>query len=135
MIANRELIALNQDSLGIQAKRVYTTIETEAPDTDYITNNNRCDVLAKPLADGSVAISFINLSDKVWDSPIGISADLIVEKLGNKMCHADGFKAADAYRIVDLWTGESKENNSGYFEVAQLEVYESVTIRVSGKAV
>ena len=75
IISNKELIALNQDALGIQAKRVFTTIETDAPDTDYITNHDRCDILAKPLADGSVAVCFINVNDKAWETELGISAE------------------------------------------------------------
>ena len=56
---------------------------------------------------------------------------MIVEKLGDKMCHADSFKNATSYLVADLWTGEKAENHSGYFEVHQLAACESVTIRVS----
>ena len=59
IIANKELIALNQDKLGIQAKRVYCSIAESDPDKIYITNNDRIDILAKPLADGDFALSFI----------------------------------------------------------------------------
>ena len=48
IISNTAVIALNQDSLGIQAKRIYTT-KAVAPDTTYIRDNDRIDVLAKPL--------------------------------------------------------------------------------------
>lgn len=131
IIANKELIALNQDALGIQAKRVYTTIETEEPDTDYIANNARCDILAKPLADGSVAISFINVNDKAWDKELSVSAELIVEKLGKKMPDAEAFAKASGYVVKDLWTGEVVENNSGCFTVNHLDACDSITIRVT----
>ena len=131
IIANKELIALNQDPFGVQAKRLYTTIETDAPDTDYITNNARCDILVKPLADGSVAVSFINLDDKAWDGNLSISADFIVEKLGKKMHDADRFKAVATYTVTDLWSGDTTENTSGCLTVNHLEPCESITVRMS----
>lgn len=130
IIANKELIALNQDALGVQAKRLYTTVETDCPDTDYITNNERCDILAKPLANGDVAISFINLNDKAWDGTIGVNAEWIVEKLGSKMQNQSQFKMAVTYTVTDLWSGEITKNNTGCFSVSHLEACESVTIRV-----
>ena len=45
IVTDRELIAIDQDALGKQAKRV---------------RKGLVDVLAKPLADGSVAICFFN---------------------------------------------------------------------------
>ena len=133
IIANKELIALNQDSLGIQAKRVYTTIETETPDTDYITNHDRCDILAKPLADGDVAICFINVNDKAWEKELKISVEQIVKLLGHKMINAKAFEEATAYEVTNLWTGEQTENASGCFGVQKLEACESVTIRVRAR--
>ena len=131
IIANKELIALNQDSLGIQAKRVYTTIETDSPDTDYITNNNRCDILVKPLADGSAAVSFINVNDKAWDGNLSVSVEQIVEKLGTKMVDAESFAKASSYAVKDLWTGETAENRSGCFTVNHLDACDSITIKVT----
>ncbi|MBP5670287.1 MAG: alpha-galactosidase, partial [Lachnospiraceae bacterium] len=68
IVSNEAVIALNQDALGVQAKRVFASKMTDAygkegtrPDQTYIRDNDRVDVLAKPLADGSVALSFINL--------------------------------------------------------------------------
>lgn len=131
IIANKKLIDLNQDVLGIQAKRIYTTVETEAPDTDYITNNNRCDILAKPLADNSIAISFINLSDNTWTNELCISVDCIIEKLGHKMPDAARFKTATSYVITDLWNGTVKEHSSTCFSVKQLSAHDNITIRVN----
>ena len=131
IIANQELIALNQDPLGIQAKRIFTTIETDSPDTDYITNNNRCDVLAKPLADGSVAISFINISEKAWESNVCVDVGLIAEKLGAKWQNSDSFRKSGRYQVKDLWSGEVFENTSGCFEVPYLKACDNVTLRVS----
>lgn len=131
IIANNELIALNQDSLGVQAKRVHTTIETDSPDTDYITNNDRCDILAKPLSDGSVAVSFINVNNKEWDGKLSVSASLIAERLGRKMLNAGQFKNASSYTVKDLWSGEVMGNKTGCFTVNHLNACESITIRVT----
>ncbi len=133
IIANEELIALNQDPLGIQAKRVFTTIGSETPDKDYITEHERCDILAKPLADGSVALCFINLSDHAWEEKLSITAGQIANAIGSKMPDAEGFKNAKAYCVKELWTGEQKEQERGVFSVDRLEACESITIRVTVK--
>lgn len=131
IIANKELIALNQDALGIQAKRIFTTAKTDSPDTDYIMDNNRCDILAKPLSDGSVALCFINLSDKTWNNSIGVYVNDIIKMIGEKMITREPFAKAGAYAITDLWTGETYQNTSGIFEVSGLKAYGNVTIRIS----
>ena len=130
IIANEDLIALNQDALGIQAKRVFTTIETDAPDKDYITNHNRCDILAKPLADGSVALSFINVNDKEFDGKLHISVETILDMLGEKMVNAEVFKNAGRYVVTDLWSKEMTENSTGVFEVSGLAACDNVTLRI-----
>lgn len=131
IIANKELIALNQDALGIQAKRIYTTAESTSPDTDYIMDNNRCDILAKPLADGSVALSFINLSDKNWHDSIDVNVTDIVNMIGTKMINANAFAKGDSYIVTDLWTGETSVNTNGYFEVTGLDAYANITVRIT----
>jgi alpha-galactosidase len=145
IIANDRLIVLNQDALGIQAKRIYTTfIEASddtwyqsqnpnhpGPDKAYITDHNRVDVLAKPLSDGSIALSFINLNDQPWDGKIAISKDLISEMLGSKMVEHEDFLADATYHVTDLWTDETSANTTGVFEIAHLDACDNVTIRIS----
>ncbi len=121
IIANKELIALNQDTLGIQAKRVATTIDTEDPSKEYITNNNRVDILVKPLSDGSAAISFINVSEITKEGRFSISADDIP---------FDTFKKGSKYSVTNLWTGENSVNTTGVFEAGTLAACDNVTIRV-----
>lgn len=132
IIANEQMIALNQDPLGIQAKRIYCSLPTDTPDKDYIRDMNRVDILAKPLADGSVAISFINVSDT--DKAEGYSVDVnkIVEMIGSKMVNKEKFANASSYRIVDLWTGEESVSD-GTFSVNELAACDNVTIRVYAK--
>lgn len=131
IIANKELIALNQDSLGIQAKRIFTTANTVLPDKDYIMDNDRCDILAKPLSDGSVALSFINLSDKTWNDSIGVNAHDIINMIGKNMVTGEAFAKAGAYTITNLWTDETFINTTGNFEVSGLEAYGNMTVRIT----
>ena len=102
IITNADLIALNQDALGIQAKRIWTSYPCENPSTDYITDDNRADVLVKPLADGSVALSVFNLSDTEPTKSFSLNVDFIKEKLGAKTPAA--FANATKYKVKDLWT-------------------------------
>ncbi len=130
IIANKELIDLNQDPLGIQAKRVYCSLEEEHPDTTYITNRDRVDILAKPLYDGSIAISFINVSDKQKEAGYCVSVSDLMKYLEKKLPFPDAFSHAKSYTVTDLWTGEQQENSTGCFEVRSLEAYDNVTIKV-----
>ncbi|HKM34318.1 MAG TPA: alpha-galactosidase [Lachnospiraceae bacterium] len=130
IIANKALIDLNQDALGIQAKRVYCSLEQEHPDTAYITNRDRVDILAKPLKDGGVAISFINVSETEKDARYSVHVKDLIQYLGAKMINSEVFAHAKSFTTVDLWTGEELENTTGCFEVKFLKAYDSVTMKV-----
>lgn len=130
IISNKELIALNQDSLGIQAKRVFCSLNPENPDTSYIVDNNRVDILAKPLADGSLALSFINLSGE-RKGEYRVNAMDLIRKIGDKMINQDTFAQAEEYRVLDLWSEQVTVNATGSFGVNELTPYDSVTIRVT----
>lgn len=136
-IANKNLIDLNQDKLGIQAKRVQCTVETEGgkkmianPDTEYVRDKVRVDILAKPLADGSVAVSFINISDKDWTEKVSIDVKTIVDAIGSKMCDMDAFANAASYKVTDLWNGEETVCE-GMIAVDSMEACGNVTVKVS----
>ena len=130
IIANEGLIALNQDALGIAAKRVYSSIAKEAPDKEYIRDNNRVDILAKPLADGGMAISFINVSEEAKDEVFSVDVKTLVRFLGEKMVNQDAFAAAESFYVTNLWTGEESRNETGVFAVDRLSACENVTIKV-----
>ena len=119
IIANKELIAINQDPLGIQAKRIYCSIEKQNPDTVYVTDNNRVDILAKPLANGDIALSFINLSDTKNTTEQAVDVERILNYIGHKMVDAATFANAGSYSITDLWTGSLSINTSGVFAVTE----------------
>ena len=105
IITNKDLISINQDPLGIQAKRVFTTYPCEDPSKDYIKDINRVDVLAKPLAGGRLAVAIYNLSDSISEDDIEIDLDLIAEKLGDKF--PDELKNASQLKEINVWTGDS----------------------------
>ena len=126
IIANGEMIALNQDALGVQAKRIVTTYDcgSEAPDKAYIEDINRVDVLAKPLADGGIAISFINVSEEKWAGCVSVSVSQIEKAFGKKLVSSNKFT------VKDLWTGEEWENETGIFEISELDACDNMTWKV-----
>ena len=84
IVTNRSMIAINQDALCKQAKRV---------------KRGTVDVLAKPLADGSTAICFFNKSSH----SARISYDI------NKLCN-DKYVAMNKksnYSLSEQWSGET----------------------------
>lgn len=131
IIANRELIALNQDRLGVQAKRIWCSVDREHPDTSYITDNDRVDILAKPLVDGAVALCFINLGGKRYEGELAVCAEEITRNIGHKMTDRERFLNAARYQVADLWTGSRCENTTARFSVSGLEAYDNVTYRIT----
>ena len=126
IIANRELIALNQDSLGVQAKRLRTSADCkgESPDKAYLEDIDRVDILAKPLADGSLALCFINVSETKKTGPFTVDDKLLSQVFTGR------FECAGKYQIKDLWTGEEWENTTGRFEVSEIGSCDNVTWKV-----
>lgn len=131
IIANERMIALNQDPLGIQAKRIWCSKAAKNPDTYYIRDIERVDILAKPLADGSVALSFINVGESKQTGDFIVTKQDILEKIGEKMPHKGAFALAGSYLITDCHTGATEINSEGVFSVGELEGCDNVTIRIS----
>ena len=143
IIANKELIALNQDALGLQAKRIFTTAKTVCgggqmlqPDKDYITDCDRVDVLAKPLSDGSLALSFLNLSEEKKTGEFTVGIDLIKKFLGDKL--PTDFYNAKSFELVNLWSGEKScvsadKPSDVVFTVRELEACGNATFKVVAK--
>ena len=140
IISNREMIALNQDALGVQAKRIYTTVACPAggssealpADKEYITDNDRVDVLAKPLSDGTIALSFINVSESQKES-VSVDVDLILKMLGKKLSSetAASFSSTKRFIIKDLWSGKESESLDGIFQSGTLEACDNLTIKIT----
>ncbi|MDR1157913.1 MAG: alpha-galactosidase [Oscillospiraceae bacterium] len=100
VITNRDVIALDQDPLGVQAKRLKTTATLAA--MDAFTTASRMDIIAKPLANGDVAVMFVNVGSTT--RTLGISADEILAGLAGKLADAEAFAAAETYTVKDLWS-------------------------------
>ena len=130
IIANKDLIALDQDPLGVQAKRIFTTYSCDEPDKKYIRDNNRIDILAKPLSDGGIALGFFNLSQEQKEVP-SISISTILDKIGSKTVNKDLFANAEEYKIKDLYTGEETISRSKIFDAGTLEGCDSKVIRIT----
>ncbi len=130
IISNAALIALNQDPLGVQAKRVYSTIASAQPDKEYIRDNERADILAKPLADGSIALSFINLSGQDRKEKLSVSLDTVLSFIGDKMPDAGAFRSAGKYVLKDLWSGEESLTDDTGIGVDELEAHGNRTFRI-----
>lgn len=117
IIANKDLISLNQDALGIQAKRIWTSLNVTDPSCEYITDDNRFDLLAKPLSDGSVAVALFNLDDKNETESIAFTFEFIAEKLCKK-CPKE-FKNANRFTVKNLWNGT-------FFEAKEKLVFDAI---------
>ena len=131
IISNKDLIALNQDALGIQAKRIYCSLDNTNPDTEYITNINRVDILAKPLSNGDIALSFINLSETDTTKEDSVDVSRIISYIGHKMVDAHNFENATSYVIKDMWTGETTTSTSREFSAKAIVPCDNVTLRIT----
>lgn len=100
IVTNKSLIAINQDPLCKQAKRV---------------KRGTVDVLAKPLADGSTAICFFNKSSHSASIKYNIG----------KLCDDKyvAMKKANDYTLCEQWSGETV-NTQGKVAV-KLKKYQS----------
>ena len=131
IISNKELIMLDQDPLGVQAKRIFTTAECERPDKDYIRDIRRIDVLAKPLADDSIALGFFNIDKVRKDEVPVITTDLILSATGHKMVNKDLLEKGTSFLIKDLYTGEEIRSSSRSFTCGPLEACDSKILRIT----
>ncbi len=87
ILTNKDLIAIDQDELGIQCRRHKTNIKV--------------DVLVKPLSGGETAVCFFNKFGEEADESVSIK-----ELLSKEYCN---LPEADEYVCRDLWSGEEFE--------------------------
>jgi alpha-galactosidase len=79
ILGNREVIAVDQDTLGVQGR--------------VLRNQGGLWVFAKPLANGDVAVALFN--ENAYGARIATTADAV------------GLPDADTYRLRDLWAHET----------------------------
>ena len=133
IISNKELISLNQDALGIQAKRIFTTAaltDASTPDKAYIEDINRIDILAKPLSDGSLALCFINVSESDKSGCFKVSAADLAKSFPGWNTSST-FATAKSFSVKNLWTGETLKNQTGIFEIKTLTACDNVTLKIT----
>ncbi len=87
IVTNKNLIAINQDVLGIQAKRIIA---------------GSVDVLVKPLSDGSTSVCVLNRSNRKKKYQLKLS-DVYQEAYSQ-------LGKATSYEIVDQWSDERTES-------------------------
>ena len=131
LITNEYLISIDQDPLGIQAKRIFTTYPCEDPSKEYIRDINRVDVLAKPLSGGRLAVAIYNLSDEIAEEDIDLDLDLIAEKLGDKF--PSELKDVQTLKEINVWNGDSATVSRRILEKPVIiEPYGNVTLLLEG---
>lgn len=90
IVTNRDLIAIDQDRMGFPAKRIKRGL--------------RADILAKPLANGDIAVCFINkckMQKSFYFDIHSLAQDDIFRVNTN-----------DRYNIRELWMGEEQEGTT-----------------------
>ena len=131
LITNEYLIGIDQDPLGIQAKRIFTTYPCEDPSKEYIRDINRVDVLAKPLSGGRLAVAIYNLSDEIAEEDINLDLDYIAEKLGDKF--PSELKDVQTLKVINVWNGDSATLSRRILEKPVIiEPYGNVTLLLEG---
>ncbi len=89
ILTNKDVIAVDQDSLGIQCKRIKT--------------NGAEDVLVKPLSDGSFALCFFNKASSATEMNYSVK-DIVARSFVST-------PYADRYSVKELWSGEEFETD------------------------
>ncbi|MEE1283883.1 MAG: hypothetical protein UHK54_03405, partial [Acutalibacteraceae bacterium] len=84
ILTNKELIAIDQDKLGVQCRRHKSNIKV--------------DVLVKPLENGETAICFFNKFGDEASESVSIR-----ELLSTEYCN---LPESDEYKCKELWSGE-----------------------------
>lgn len=84
ILTNKDLIAIDQDALGVQCVRHKTNIKV--------------DVLVKPLSDGTTAVCFFNKFGESIEEELNIK-----EIIGKDYCN---LPEAEEYECKELWTGD-----------------------------
>jgi len=110
IIMNEDIIALNQDPLGVQAKRILNkNATTSFNPSNYANATDHDDILAKPLANNDVAIIICNFGPAANTRTTSITIDEIVNGtaqwgvgIGSKMVDKAAFENAKYFRVNDL---------------------------------
>jgi alpha-galactosidase len=105
ILMNRELIAINQDPLGVQAR--------------CLGGHRRCEVWTKPLENGDIVVGFFNLHDKSQQEKVPVAWEQL---------HLHDRRPCS---IKDLWTGEDLGTHTRIYNTGKLAIHECHIIRIS----
>jgi len=100
ILTNKDIVAVNQDALGIQAYK-------------YMTKDS-VETWIKPLANNAVAVCFLNRSSSTKQLSFNWKQNPVKDDLSKTNID---FSTAD-YKIKDLWTAQEKGTTNKIFEQA-----------------
>lgn len=110
-LTNKEVIGVNQDSLGIQGFRV--------------SNEGNIEIWAKPLANGSWAMTFVNMNEKPAELNFDWSEFKITDAENNKTLNTK----EKTYQIRDLFKHKKLKNTKHKLKAA-IGVHDVLMIRL-----
>jgi alpha-galactosidase len=93
--------------------------------------HERVDILAKPLQNGDIAVSFINLSNKDTDIDTEIRLEDIKTALAGKMSKSTPINESGEFVLRDLWSGEKSIISDGCISVKSIKAHDNMTFRIS----
>jgi alpha-galactosidase len=111
-LANKEVLAVNQDKLGIQGLRY--------------SDNDKIEIWVKPLSNNEWAISFINMNNAPYDLNFDWAEQEIGDNLNNRTLYTEKetFKIRDLFNHIEL--GDSKKPlkaKIGVHDVLMVKLY------------
>lgn len=110
-LKNKEVIAVNQDKLGIQGFR--------------FSNENNMEIWLKPLADNSFAMTFINMSDR----PLTIDFDWTKHEIGDDVNGKSMDIKKYKYKIRDLFNHKNLGNTSNNLKF-EIDVHDVLMVKL-----
>ncbi|MDF1548097.1 MAG: glycoside hydrolase family 27 protein, partial [Bacteroidales bacterium] len=111
-LTNKEVIAVNQDTLGIQGFR--------------FSNNNNFEIWLKPLTNNEWAISFVNMSDQ----PTELVFDWTQHEIGDDLNHRMLDTKQKTYKIRDLFNKKDVGTTKSPLKVT-IGVHDVLMIKLS----
>jgi alpha-galactosidase len=112
ILTNKEVIAIDQDSLGVQGFRY--------------SNQDSLQTWFKPLKDGGWALCFLNRSLKVQK----ISYDWKTQVITDPVSHRQLDPASSVFKIFNLWTKKEQGNTSKELN-AELPAHDVLMLRLT----
>jgi alpha-galactosidase len=112
ILSNKELIAVNQDKLGIQGFKY--------------SAKDGLEIWVKPLSDGNWVITFLNRSDVTKK----IYFDWIKEVIRDVDFNLETNFSTTNYKIIDLWKNKEVGNTKKIF-ISDLSSHDVITLKLN----